>query len=214
MKFRENIFRHENYKAESLKKIVLASSNLGKIKEFSEFFHKLKFDVISQSELGIKSPTETGASFIENAIIKARHASKKTGLPSMADDSGLIVPALNGEPGVFSARYAGIGATDEQNNSRLIQKMRNFSAKDRKCYFVCILVFLRFSSDPAPLVAEGRWEGSIGDKPVGNDGFGYDPIFIDPKSGTTAAQLSTRTKMSHSHRGEALRNLYKSLALD
>ena len=197
-----------------MKKIVVASSNLGKINEFSEFFLGLEFDVIGQSELGIESPIETGATFIENAIIKARHASKTAGLPSMADDSGLIVPALNGEPGIFSARYAGIGATDGQNNSKLIQKMRNFSAQHRKCYFVCILIFLRFSSDPDPLVAEGRWEGIIGDKPAGHNGFGYDSIFVEPKSGKTAAQLSPRTKISYSHRGKALRNLYKSLALE
>lgn len=197
-----------------MKKIVLGSSNHGKIKEFSEFFLSLEFDVIGQAELGVESPSETGSTFIENAIIKARHASIEAGLPSMADDSGLIVPALNGEPGVFSARYAGISASDEQNNSKLIQKMRGFPLEDRKCYFVCVLVFMRFSSDPAPLIAEGCWEGLIGNKPAGHNGFGYDPIFIEPQSGKTAAQLSSQTKMNYSHRGKALRNLYKSLVLE
>lgn len=196
-----------------MKKIVLASSNPGKINEFSEFFLDLEFDVIGQAELGVESPIETGATFIENAIIKARHASLEADLPSIADDSGLIVPALNGEPGVLSARYAGLGATDEQNNSKLIRKMQGFPAEDRKCYFVCVLVFMRFSFDPNPLIAEGCWEGWIGNKSVGHNGFGYDPIFIEPQSGKTAAQLSPQTKMSHSHRGKALRNLYKSLAL-
>ncbi len=197
-----------------MKKIVLASSNSGKIKEFSEFFLGLEVDVIGQSELGIESPIETGATFIENAIIKARHASIEAGLPSIADDSGLIVPALNGEPGIFSARYAGIGATDDQNNNKLLQKMKDFSEHYRECYFVCILIFLRSPSDPAPLVAEGRWEGIVGDRPVGHNGFGYDPIFLEQKSGKTAAQLSPRTKMNHGHRGQALRNLYKSLVLE
>lgn len=196
-----------------MKKIILASSNPGKIKEFSEFFLDLEFDVIGQAELGVESPTETGTTFIENAIIKARHASLEANLPSIADDSGLIVPALNGEPGVFSARYAGIGATDEQNSSKLIRKMQDFPAEDRKCYFVCVLVFMRFSSDPDPLIAKGCWEGLIGNKSAGQNGFGYDPIFIEPQSGKTAAQLSPQTKMSYSHRGKALRNLYKSLAL-
>ncbi len=197
-----------------MKKIVLASLNSGKIKEFSEFFQGLEFDVIGQAELGVESPAETGTTFIENAIIKARHASKEADLPSMADDSGLIVPALNGEPGVFSARYAGIKATDEQNNSKLIKKMRDIPVEDRKCYFICVLVFMRFSSDPAPLIAKGCWEGLIGNNPVGQNGFGFDPIFIEPQSGKTAAQLSPQTKMSNSHRGKALRNLYKSLALE
>lgn len=196
-----------------MKKIVLASSNPGKIKEFSKFFLDLEFDIIGQAELGIESPIETGATFIENAIIKARHASLEADLPSFADDSGLIVPALNGEPGVLSARYAGLGATDEQNNSKLIRKMQGFPAEDRKCYFVCVLVFMRFSFDPNPLIAEGCWKGWIGNKSAGHNGFGYDPIFIEPQSGKTAAQLSPQTKMSHSHRGKALRNLYKSLAL-
>ncbi len=197
-----------------MNKIVLASSNLGKIKEFSEFFLGLEFDLIGQSELGIESPIETGATFIENAIIKARHASLEAGLPSIADDSGLIVPALDGEPGVFSSRYAGIDATDAQNNRKLLQNMKNVSLQHRKCYFVCILIFLRFSSDPAPSVAEGRWEGMIGDEPLGHNGFGYDPIFIEPKSGKTAAQLSPQTKMSYSHRGKAFRNLSRILTLE
>lgn len=194
-----------------MKKIILASSNPGKVKEFSTYFSGLKIELISQSALGIKTPRETGMTFIENAIIKARHASSSSGLSAIADDSGLVVPALGGAPGIFSARYAGDGATDAQNNLKLLENMSNLSHESRKCFFVCVIVYMRYATDYYPIVSSGSWKGIVGNSPNGGNGFGYDPVFIDPNSGKTAAQLDSETKFAHSHRGEALRNLTNQL---
>ena len=194
--------------------LIFASQNHNKVKELKSILPS-NLTIQSLSDIGfVEDIAETSLTIEGNSLLKAQTIYDKYKMNCLSDDTGLEVDFLNGEPGVFSARYAGIKATDEQNNSKLIKKMRDIPVEDRKCYFICVLVFMRFSSDPAPLIAKGCWEGLIGNNPVGQNGFGFDPIFIEPQSGKTAAQLSPQTKMSNSHRGKALRNLYKSLALE
>lgn len=195
-----------------LRRVVLASGNRGKLAEFQLAFADLGIELIAQSKFGIASPEETGLSFVENALLKARHASQLTGLPALADDSGLCVDALDGAPGLYSARYAGPKASDADNRARLLQAMVDVPVSGRSARFVCVLTLLRHPKDPIPLIAEGRWEGSVGSVEHGEGGFGYDPVFLpDDASGSTAAQLAPERKAALSHRGHAVRQLHATL---
>lgn len=191
------------------KKLVIASGNIGKIKELSLIFDDSKYNLIAQTELRVPEVEEPFDTFIENALQKARNATRHTGLASIADDSGICVPALEGHPGVHSARFSGKNATDYENNQRLIECLKDVD--DRSAYYYCILVLVRSENDPAPLLAEGRWLGEILLEPVGNGGFGYDPIFRDPKFDLTGAQMSTEQKNNVSHRGVAARKMQRLL---
>jgi XTP/dITP diphosphohydrolase len=197
----------------SPKKIVLASNNAGKVKEFNALLSPLGFEVIPQGLLGIPSCEEPFPSFIENAITKARHASKLSGLPALADDSGICVDALNGLPGVLSARFAlsdqKKDPSDDDNNELLIRKLTGIS--QRSAHFTCTLVYLESVNDPEPLIAVGKWHGQIIDSPKGASGFGYDPLFLIPELGKTAAELSSEEKNKVSHRAIALEQLMSSL---
>jgi XTP/dITP diphosphohydrolase len=197
-----------------MNKLVLASSNPGKLREFRQMLSPLGIEVVPQSELGIPDTEEPHETFLENALAKARHASQASGLPAFADDSGICVDALNGAPGVVSARYAaaGAGAREEQdrrNNRKLIAELRGKS--DRSAHYYCVIVLLRRADDPEPLIAEGRWHGEVTDTPRGANGFGYDPYFLLPALGKTAAELDADEKNAISHRGQALRELVQAL---
>jgi XTP/dITP diphosphohydrolase len=182
-------------------KFVLASGNQHKADEIGVLLPE-RFELILQKELGVESPDETGTTFIENAIIKAKHASFVTGLPAIADDSGLCVPYLSGDPGIYSARYARPDATDIDNLLKLLSALEG--ASDRRAFFYCVLVHMETAEDPTPIITEARWEGEIAHKPSGDHGFGYDPIFRIPSLGITAADLSRERKNSISHRGQAI----------
>ena len=183
-------------------KIVLASGNQGKVREFTSLFAEYGVDVIAQKELGVEDVPETGTTFVENAIIKARHAAKVTGLPAIADDSGLVVDALGGAPGIYSARFAGEDATDSDNIDKLLSELAG--SDNRKAHFFCTLVFMRHAGDPVPLVSQGKWQGEILKSREGDGGFGYDPVFNVPSHNCTAAQLDKAEKNRISHRGNAL----------
>lgn len=194
---------------------VLATSNRGKAAELATLLAGAGLDVelVTQSELGIASPPEDAATFIENALLKARHAARASGLPALADDSGLLVDALGGVPGVRSARYAGETADDAANNARLLAALAGVPAGPaRAARFVCVVVALAHADDPAPLVAQGEWRGEIALAPAGDGGFGYDPVFFDPRLGATAASLPAEAKNRLSHRGAAMRALVAALA--
>lgn len=191
----------------TLRKIVLASGNAGKIREIAELFSDLNFNVVAQKELGIESPEETGQTFIENALLKARHAADKSGFPAVADDSGIAVDALGGRPGVWSARYAGDNATDEQNLQLLLKEMTNVADDDRGAGFHCAAVLAFPGDEFEPVVAEAVWRGRILRRPVGSGGFGYDPVFLDADANKTGAQMSREEKNAVSHRGKAFREL-------
>jgi XTP/dITP diphosphohydrolase len=192
-------------------RVVLASNNIGKVKELTELLAHFYIDLIPQSELGITEIEETGLSFIENALIKARHAAHMTGLPALADDSGLAVDALNGAPGIYSARYAGVNANAKNNIIKLLAELRSVPAEKRSANFHCILVFMLHKTDPTPLVCDGKWSGMILNSPRGENGFGYDPIFYDPVEKKSAAELTSTLKNKISHRGKALQDLLKRL---
>lgn len=187
------------------KKIVLASSNLGKLAEFNALFGPLGIELISQQALGIAPAPEPYFTFVENALTKARQASTISGLPSLADDSGICVEALDGAPGIHSARFAGPDATDTQNNEHLLRLMKNHTNK--RARYVCALVFIRHPSDPEPIIASGSWNGEIIDSPRGANGFGYDPFFLLPDLGQTAAELPPALKNKISHRALAMQEL-------
>lgn len=191
------------------RKWVLASGNKGKIKEFSSLFADWSINIVSQGELDIKSVPETGTTFIENAIIKARHAAKESDLPALADDSGLVVDSLNGAPGIYSSRYAGDSASDEDNVVKLLHALN--MKTNRKAHFQCVLVFMRSAEDPVPIIAQGQWHGTITDKPFGSGGFGYDPIFKCNQLQRTAAELDKASKNKVSHRGQALTQLTRKM---
>ena len=191
--------------------VVLASGNLGKIQEFRHILEPLGFSLIPQTELTVPSVKEDGLSFVENALIKARHAASYTHLPALADDSGLVVPALNGEPGIYSARYSGEGATDSKNIETLLQKMQNLQGDERQAYFYCALVFMRHANDPTPLLATGLWKGSILQTKQGDQGFGYDPIFYVSQHACACAELSAVVKNQISHRALAIQALLGQL---
>ncbi|MDD3610399.1 MAG: RdgB/HAM1 family non-canonical purine NTP pyrophosphatase [Halothiobacillaceae bacterium] len=197
------------------REIVLASGNPGKLREFNELFASLgeswAFRVRSQGDFGVPEVEETGLSFVENALIKARHAARHTGLPALADDSGLEVDALRGAPGIYSARFAGPGADDADNNDRLLAALAGLPAEARRARFQSVVVFMRHAEDPTPLIAQGTWEGRILEAPLGSAGFGYDPLFWVESQGASAAQLSAEIKNALSHRGQALRALAEAL---
>ena len=201
-----------------MQKIVLASSNIGKLKELQSMLAALPVNIIAQSELGVVDAEETGLTFIENAIIKARHASAITGLPSIADDSGLAVDALGGAPGIYSARYAKLPANvkglalDQANNTKLIEALRDIPDQQRGAQFHCVLVFMRHAADPTPLVCHGQWHGSILQAAAGAGGFGYDPLFLVPDHGCSSAELSTNEKNRISHRAQACQLLLAALS--
>ncbi len=190
--------------------LVLASNNRGKLAEFSQLLAPLGFVLRAQGELGIDEAEEPHATFVENALTKARHAARASGLPSLADDSGICVPALGGAPGVLSARFAGEPKSDAANNRKLVDTLAAHA--DKSAYYYCVLVYLRHADDPQPVIAEGRWNGQIIAEPRGNGGFGYDPHFLLPELGKTAAELSAEDKNRASHRGQALQALIRKLA--
>lgn len=192
------------------KKLVLASNNKGKLREFQAMFDALGLTIVGQGSLGVSACEEPFNTFVENCLHKARHASRETGLPAMADDSGLCVDALGGAPGVFSARFAGEPSDDEKNNALLVQKLQG--EVNRRAHYTCVLVAVRSADDPEPLIAEGTWQGEIRDEPAGNGGFGYDPYFYLPAFGKTAAELTADEKNAVSHRGAALRVMAKLLS--
>ncbi|SIT70459.1 XTP/dITP diphosphohydrolase [Ectothiorhodosinus mongolicus] len=192
-------------------KIVLATGNAGKLREFSQMLQSSGFEIVPQSAFEVTEVAETGLSFVENALIKARHAAQHTGLPALADDSGIEVDFLQGAPGIYSARYAGARATTEENNHKLLRALSGVSAAQRTARFRSVIVFLRHATDPSPVIAEGHWEGQIAIEPAGDQGHGYDPIFLIPEQGKTAAQLPAEEKNRLSHRGQALRNLLHKL---
>ena len=189
--------------------LVLASNNPGKLKEFGELLAPIGFDVRPQAEFNVEEAEEPHPTFVENALAKARHAARLTGLPALADDSGVCANALGGAPGVRSARYAGEPKSDIRNNQKLIADLLPHS--DKSAYYYCVLVFVRHADDPQPIIAEGRWNGEIRNEPSGQGGFGYDPHFWLPASGKTAAELSAEDKNRFSHRGQALRLLIEKL---
>jgi len=192
-----------------MQKLVLASNNAGKVREFQALLAPLDFQVIPQGELGIPSAEEPHHTFVENALAKARHASAASGLPALADDSGICAHALNGQPGVLSARFAGEPANDAANNQKLIEELKNQS--DRGAHYVCALVFVNSANDPEPLIVQTRWYGQFIDHAKGSNGFGYDPHFFLPELGLTAAELEPTNKNAISHRGQALRELITQL---
>lgn len=194
-----------------MQKVVLATGNAGKVREMADLLADFGLDVVAQSDLNVISAEETGLTFIENAILKARHAAQITGLPAIADDSGLAVDALGGAPGIYSARYAGEYASDEQNLQKLLAALENVPDDRRQAQFHCVLVYVRHAADPVPLVFHGSWAGEIARAPAGAGGFGYDPIFTVPELGKTAAELSKEQKRAISHRGKALKLLLDAM---
>lgn len=188
-------------------RLVLATANPGKVRELQALLKGAGVEILPQARFGIDTPAETGLTFLENAILKARHAAAKSGLPAVADDSGLEVDALDGRPGVLSARYAGLRASDADNNAKLLVELRGVPDAARTARYRCVVVLMRSATDPAPLICEGVWEGRIATSPAGEHGFGYDPLFLVGDLALTAAQLSPELKNSLSHRGQALRQL-------
>lgn len=197
-----------------MKQLVLATGNAGKLKELQSLLAELPYEIISQKSLGVSDAKETGLSFVENAILKARHASRATGLPALADDSGLCVDALGGAPGIYSARYSGEGATDERNNEKLLRELQPLrSASPLTARFVCVLALVRHADDPLPLICQAEWQGEILDALRGEQGFGYDPLFLVPAEGMSSAELSCERKNAISHRAQALRQLQEKIAV-
>jgi XTP/dITP diphosphohydrolase len=188
-----------------VKRFVLASNNPGKIREFRELLAPLDFEVVPQGELGVAEAEEPHATFVENALAKARHAARHARLPALADDSGVCVAALDGEPGVHSARFAGEPKSEASNNAKLVALLKDRA--DRRAHYYCVIVLVRHADDPEPLIAEGRWHGEVIARPRGSGGFGYDPHFLLPDLGRTAAELAPEEKHAISHRGKALRRL-------
>lgn len=196
-----------------MQKIVLATGNKGKVSELAAMLTPFALEVIPQTALGVSDADETGLTFVENAILKARHAAKSTGLPAIADDSGLAVAALAGAPGIYSARYAGPNCNDAQNIAKLLEALNAVPTTERQAAFHCVLVYLRHAEDPTPLICHGSWMGEIALSASGQGGFGYDPVFYAPALAKTAAELTAAEKQHLSHRGQALRQLLKQLHL-
>lgn len=188
---------------------VLASNNSGKLREFAPLFESMGLEVVAQRDFAVPDAEETGLSFIENAILKARHAAHATGRPAIADDSGLVVPALGGAPGIYSARYSGGG--DTENNTKLLSEMSHLTGEDRAAFYVAVIAVVMSASDPLPIIAEGRWYGNISFELSGTGGFGYDPLFIPESSSCTAAEMSAAEKQTLSHRAKALKALAPKL---
>lgn len=194
-----------------MKKLVIASGNAGKLREITALLKPLDFEVHAQSEFNLADVPETGTTFVENAIIKARHAAQCCNMPALADDSGIVVDALNGAPGVYSARFAGEHGDDAANNALLVEQLREVAAAERTARYQALLVYMRHSEDPTPLICEGSWEGRIVLEPQGEGGFGYDPYFFVPTHNCTAAQLAAEEKNRISHRGQALQCLLRKV---
>ncbi len=189
------------------RKIVIATHNQGKLREFKKLLQDTDIEILPESDFDVKSPEETGTTFVENAIIKARNAAKATGLPAFADDSGIALDCLNGRPGVYSARFSGPNATDEANLDLLIKEASKFPEDERVARYWCVLVFMKSANDPAPLICQASWKGRIITDKRGTNGFGYDPSFYIPLLGKTAAELEPEVKNRLSHRGQAMRKL-------
>jgi len=189
----------------------MASSNPGKLREINQILGDLGMEVLPQSDFGVPDADETGLTFVENSILKARHAAQLTGLPAIADDSGLEVDALKGAPGIYSARYSGPGATDEKNLQKLLEDLRDVPEAERSARFQCLMVFMAHAEDPTPIICQGTWEGRILFEPRGDGGFGYDPIFYVPSENCASAELTPEVKNSLSHRGQALTKLVEAL---
>ena len=194
-----------------MKKLVLASSNPGKLREFSALLDESRYKIIPQADFNVPEIAETGTTFVENAIIKARHAAQYTGLAALADDSGIVIDALNGEPGVHSARFSGSDASDESNNILLVERLRSVPEAQRSARYQAVIVYMRNAADPSPIICEGSWEGIMVLEAKGSGGFGYDPYFYLPDYGCTSAELSADEKNRISHRGQALRLLLEKL---
>jgi XTP/dITP diphosphohydrolase len=195
----------------SVREVVLASSNPGKVREINQLLAGLNLHVRPQGEFGVPDAEEIGLTFVENAILKARNAANHTGLPAIADDSGLEVDVLNGAPGIYSARYAGRDASDQANLGKLLEALQGVPEGDRTARFQCLLVYLRHAADPTPLICQGTWEGHILFEPRGEHGFGYDPVFYVPTHDCASAELPPDVKNALSHRGQALRVLVAAL---
>ena len=195
-----------------MKEIILASSNQGKVREINQLLTGLDLNVHPQTEYGVPDIEETGLTFVENAILKARNAAQHTGLPAIADDSGIEVDALRGEPGIYSARYAGEGASDQANLEKLLAELGDLPVEKRTARFQCLMVYMRDANDPTPLICQGTWEGRILFEPRGENGFGYDPVFYVPTHDCSSAELAADVKNSLSHRGQALRKLLAAFA--
>ena len=194
-----------------MQRIVLASNNKGKVREIGELLAGQQITVLPQSEFDIPEAEETGLTFVENAILKARNAAAHSQLPAIADDSGLEVDALNGAPGIYSARYAGPGASDADNNARLMAELAGIPEAQRSARFQCVMVYMRHETDPTPIICQGTWEGRILLEPQGENGFGYDPVFLVAEKNCSAAELPSEVKNAMSHRGQALRALIDKL---
>ena len=197
---------------QSAQRVVLASGNAGKLRELHALLGGLGIELVSQRELGVSDAEETGLSFVENALLKARHACATTGLPAIADDSGIEVDALNGEPGIYSARFAGVSGeirevADAANNELLLERLAGLKGSERSARFQCIIVYLRHAADPTPLICQGTWEGQILESAAGANGFGYDPLFYVPTHDCASAALTPEIKNTLSHRGQALEQL-------
>ena len=193
-------------------KIVLASNNAGKVREINQLLAEQEITVVPQKEFDIPEAEETGLTFVENAILKARNAARHSGLPAIADDSGIEVDALLGAPGIYSARYAGPGSSDQDNNRKLLEALAEVADEERTARFQCVMVYMRHAEDPTPIICQGTWEGIILRESQGDNGFGYDPLFYVPTEGCTSAQLSPEMKNHLSHRGQALRALLNALS--
>lgn len=194
-----------------MKTVVLASGNPGKVREINQLLEGHDLQVVPQSQYGVPEAEETGLTFVENAILKARNAARHTGLPAIGDDSGIEVDALNGGPGIYSARYAGSGASDQDNVHKLLAALEGVEEGARTARFQCVMVYLRHDADPTPLICQGTWEGRILSAPRGDNGFGYDPVFFVPTHDCSAAELPAEIKNRLSHRGQALTKLVRAL---
>jgi XTP/dITP diphosphohydrolase len=195
-----------------MQRIVLASSNRGKLTEFNALLADSQFEVVPQAELGVEDAEETGLTFVENALLKARHASSVTGLPALADDSGLCVPCLRGAPGLYSARYSGTHGDSAANNAKLLRELDGVLPERRAAFFICVLALVWHADDPAPLIAEGRWHGRVLEAPRGMHGFGYDPLFLPHEQLLSAAELEPAVKNRLSHRAQAMAHLHARIA--
>jgi XTP/dITP diphosphohydrolase len=191
------------------REVILASNNPGKVKEINALLEDIAINVIPQSQFDVEEAEETGLTFVENALIKARNATAHAHHPAIADDSGIEVPALDGRPGIYSARYAGAGASDEDNLNKLIEDLKELPEEECIAQFVCVMVYMRHANDPIPIITQGIWKGKLILEPKGENGFGYDPIFFVPTHNCTSAELSPEIKNQLSHRGQALRQLVK-----
>ena len=194
-------------------RVVIATGNAGKLREFRTLLATREIEVVPQSDFAVPEADETGLTFVENAILKARNAAVHTGLPAIADDSGIEVDYLNGAPGIYSARYAGRGGDGPRNNAKLLDALTGVTEAQRQARFQCLLVYLRHADDPTPLICQGTWEGRILDKPAGEGGFGYDPVFFVPTDNCSAAELPPDRKNEISHRGQAMRALLQALSV-